>query len=286
MVAKNSLLPMTPRSMWEAIKQLQRDVTELRAARTAEATTIGAGGLTIQAPGDPRSILLTPAGSVEIVPYAGGPSHPPAVEFLSGEPGETKPGAFMAYLENGGSYAIPTVLLTTPDLGDGVSLLVLQAGVPGHSTAVAQIAVGNAALTMETSAFDLFFEDGSSIAMGPTGIAFGANPGGALALNNSWTATGGTWQTPMYYRNVDATVAVYGSITPGTLTAGTVIATVPSGYVPIADTEFRCAGGSATAYADLVVHGEGAASPGTITITNVAGTITRLSLSQIRFNLF
>lgn len=286
MVAKNSLLPMTPRSMWEAIKQLQRDVTELRAARTAEATAIGAGGLRVQNPAEPGSILLTPDGEVRIIPYGGGSATPPAVQFDSGDPSQVTAGAVLTYLADGGGFAIPTLLLITPDVGSGVSEFKLQSQTTA-GPAVAQIAVGGAQMLMGTGAFYLFFEDGSEVSIGASGVAFGVDFGALLPLNNGWTATGGNWQGPVFFREVTATVALYGSITPGTLTAGTVIATIPSTgpYIPPADLEFRCAGGSATAYADLVVHGAEAAAPGTITITNVAGTITRLNLSQIRYSL-
>lgn len=57
---KTDPLPTTPRSLWEAIRQIQRDIQELRAARTLQAATIGAGGLTIAGGG--ALTVVTPTG--------------------------------------------------------------------------------------------------------------------------------------------------------------------------------------------------------------------------------
>ena len=53
-------LPPTPQSLWQAIKDLRRDLQELRAARRLEAAAIGAGGLQITAGG--TFSVRTPTG--------------------------------------------------------------------------------------------------------------------------------------------------------------------------------------------------------------------------------
>ncbi|MFE7954369.1 hypothetical protein [Streptomyces sp. NPDC057413] len=102
----------------------------------------------------------------------------------------------------------------------------------------------------------------------------------ALTMTSGWTAAGGAWQSPRLVRQVDGTVQLDGSAIPGTTTAGTQIATLPAGYRPAADHEYRVSGGSATSACDLFVK-----STGAITINNISGTLTRISFSTIRFPL-
>lgn len=101
----------------------------------------------------------------------------------------------------------------------------------------------------------------------------------SLTLNNGWNAAGGTWAAPTVRRQPDGTVQLLGSILPGTLTGGTVVATLPAGYAPQDDLEWRVGGGASTASADLYVI----AASGTVVLQNVAGTVTRISLSDISF---
>lgn len=97
-----------------------------------------------------------------------------------------------------------------------------------------------------------------------------------LILPGDWAPAGGTWATPQYRRQTTSAVQLLGSLTPGTLTAGTVIATLPAGYTPVADLEFRTGGGAPTATVDLTVTAAGA-----ITIQGTTGTVTRISLTGI-----
>jgi hypothetical protein len=57
-------LPITPRSIWEAIQRLQRDVKELRATRRLEKASIGSGGMTITGGG---AFVMTTATGVQVV---------------------------------------------------------------------------------------------------------------------------------------------------------------------------------------------------------------------------
>jgi len=285
MPSGNSQLPDDGTDLARWRRRTDTKLRQLEAARRLQNTAIGAGGLTVQTPGQPGSIKLVPQGAVEIVPYGSGSAFPPAVEFSSGDPSEITPGVVLTYLADGGGFAIPTVLVMTPDLGNGVSLLKFQGSVPGEGTAAAELVVGGASLILGTGVLYLSLEDGTQLALSGDGVEFATEQWTALPLSSGWTATGGTWLQPEYHLDSTLTVQLVGSITPGTLTAGTVIATLPPGYIPPGDAEYRVPGGSATAYCDLLVHGTEAASPGQITITNVAGTITRVSLSQVSFPL-
>jgi hypothetical protein len=279
MALKVDQLPLTPRSIWEAIKKLQRDVQELRAARTLEASAVGSGGVTVQDPARPEYLKITPHDVVGFDDGDGGLYYPPTILFYTGKPGEITPGRMAAYSAVGEHGQIPSVLLTTPDLGHGISYLKLQAS-NGADPAAVEILVGLDSLVMGNGVAEFNFAGGTIITLGAAGAQFASEGPIALTLNNGWTATGGTWELPWLLHTIDNSMILEGSITPGTLTAGTTIITLPPFYGPSSDLEFRVPGGSAAAYCDLVVH-----AGGTITITNVAGTITRVSLSQIRWSM-
>jgi hypothetical protein len=98
-------------------------------------------------------------------------------------------------------------------------------------------------------------------------------------LLNGWAPAGGTWAAPGIRRQVDGMVRLTGSLAPGTLTAGTVIAVLPAGLLPAADHEWRVPGGSATAALDLLLT----AATGALSIQSTSGTVTRISLSSVQY---
>lgn len=275
-------LPLTPRSMWEAIKKLQRDVQELRAARTLEASAVGAGGLTIESgtDGTGRRIVIAPKGALSALLPSGDHWNPPGIMFYSGDPSEVTPGEITAYLSPDEVYPVPIWIATTVDVGNGVSQITMQGGTPA-AAAITQVSAGADYMQIGDGSAEFIFSDGTAIALGLAGAQFASEGPIALTLNSGWTATGGTWELPYLLHTIDNSMILQGSITPGTLTAGTTLITLPPGYAPTGDLEFRVPGGSATAACDLVVH----AGTGLITITNVTGTITRLSLSTLRWNM-
>lgn len=59
-----------------------------------------------------------------------------------------------------------------------------------------------------------------------------SKPAADLTLQNGWVAYDATWQQPTSYLDADNIVHVTGSIKNGTITAGTVIATLPVGQRP------------------------------------------------------
>jgi hypothetical protein len=99
-----------------------------------------------------------------------------------------------------------------------------------------------------------------------------------LSLTNGWTPASGSW-TPPQVRREPATGAVQlaGSILPGALTTGTIIAALPDGMTPAGDLEFRCMGGSPGVMLDVTVT-----AAGTILVQGTSGTVTRVSLTDIR----
>lgn len=280
-VSKVRRMPNTPRTLWEMVAELQREFKEFRAQKTLEQSSIGAGGLTVQDPTEPERIVLTPQGARTV----SGGAKPPAVEFYSGIPEEIAPGQAMGYSAPAAFGNVPAFAVVTGDLGAGFAYLEIQAGNALGDTPALSLALGTTmALNISGEVFLLLLGT-TEIAMDNTGVYFPNEGWTGLSLSNGWTAAGGTWQTPEVNRQIDNTVQLIGSAAPGTLTSGTVIATLPTNYIPPGDMEYRVPGGSSSSACDLVVHGTSSGTPGTITITNIAGTITRLSLSTIRFSL-
>lgn len=280
MPLKASQLPADVRTMWEGVKQLQRDVRELRAARSLEKSAVGAGGLTVQDPTSAQRMYHTPRTS-RTFSVAGGLVNPPSIEFWSGLASESVPGVVSAFEASGTSGPVPALIAVTGNVGSGDAYLLLEAPDSTGAGGVFQAYVASSSLIMNGTEFLVSLASGGGLNLQSTGATLTGENWNTLTLNNGWTSALPPWQAPEYIRRIDGTVHLVGSALPGTLTSGTVVATLPSAYAPAADLEFRTPGGSGAAYADLVVHGAGA-NVGQITITNVTGTITRISFSMIR----
>jgi hypothetical protein len=97
-----------------------------------------------------------------------------------------------------------------------------------------------------------------------------------LPLTNGWSAAGGSWASPAVRMEANGVVRVIGSLAPGTLTAGTTIAALPTGYWPTGDIELRVGGGSNTAAVDLTLT-----AAGLLVIQATTGTVTRISLTGL-----
>ncbi|MFE1321584.1 hypothetical protein [Kitasatospora phosalacinea] len=156
----------------------------------------------------------------------------------------------------------PVLTLTSPDLGYGAaSVQVRGVSADGRVPASFTATIGSTVFTI-----------------GGTGAFLEA--WAPLSLANGWTAAGGSWAAPVQRRQADGTVQLAGEITPGTLTAGTTLFTLP--YPPgLGDHTFRVPGGAAAAWADLYIS----KATGAVTIQNTTGTITRLGLSAVRYPL-
>lgn len=76
-----------------------------------------------------------------------------------------------------------------------------------------------------------------------------------LTFQNSWAYYGGNLSTPQYTKASDGLVTVKGMVSGGTTTAGTIIATLPSGYRPAG--ELLLAGYSNGAYARVDINTSG-----------------------------
>ena len=95
--------------------------------------------------------------------------------------------------------------------------------------------------------------------------------GVALTLSNSWVVQGAPWQSPIATKTADGTVVVEGLVNSGTTTAGTVIATLPAGYRPTADSLFVVAANGG--FVTLSVEAGGSIKA----FTAADGTFTSLS---------
>lgn len=94
----------------------------------------------------------------------------------------------------------------------------------------------------------------------------------ALTLQNSWVSFGGAFATPSY-RLINNVVYVKGGVKSGTTTAGTVIATLPSGFRPAESRKIvTMITGSALGSLDVT-------SAGAITINVANATYTSLDFS-------
>lgn len=93
-----------------------------------------------------------------------------------------------------------------------------------------------------------------------------ANPG---FFSNGWANFGAPWQVARYRIMPDGTVAVEGLVNPGTMVAGTIMATLPVGYRPAADHIFSGGDGTAAgAVQEILVRSNGQIQVGRITGTH------------------
>lgn len=97
-----------------------------------------------------------------------------------------------------------------------------------------------------------------------------------LPTANSWAPAGGSWLPPQFRMEANGAVRLLGSLAPGTLTVGTTIAVLPTGYTPTGDIELRVSGGSSTAAVDLTLT-----AAGLLVIQATTGTVTRISLNPL-----
>lgn len=97
----------------------------------------------------------------------------------------------------------------------------------------------------------------------------------ALTLSNSWVDFGGSLETAQYRKHLGGIVQLKGTIKDGTITAGTVITTLPAGFRPLKERRFSVS-------TDLTRGGEARVhSDGTLTIE--VGTAAYYSLDHITF---
>lgn len=101
----------------------------------------------------------------------------------------------------------------------------------------------------------------------------------ALSLQNSWTTVGG-YEGPYYTRDSEGRVELYGVITGGTTTAGTVIATLPDGFRPIARVMNSVVNDSGSVVTTGVIYVE---TNGNI-VTGPGFLNNRVSLDGVAFN--
>lgn len=110
---------------------------------------------------------------------------------------------------------------------------------------------------------------------GDVSVAWTAVP----ALQNSWTNASG-YQTAQYSRSESGRVRLRGQIAPGTLTAGTLLFTLPVGFRPAAKESFpvisEVAAGATTS---VIVDTDGTVKIGSIAVT----TASSISLSGVQF---
>lgn len=278
MPLKSAQLPRTLSSLWDAVVHLQRDIRELRSTRTLENATIGGGqGLIVQNGGTGPSVKITPnAQGTNLIATAQA-----AVLMSTGDATERIPGIVAGYLTTLNGSPVPGLFLTCPNTGPGLgtSSTIMQGGSPAGDSPVWQALAGASSLTFNYNALTMNIAGGSSVTLDGSGLYFSGETWQNLTLNNGWTAYGSTFQAPIFMKKVDGTVQMAGVIAPGTTTGGTQVATLPAGYIPVADHMFRVTAG-ASATADVYIRNTGA-----VQIQNPTGTIQWLSLSGIRFPL-
>jgi hypothetical protein len=273
---KSAQLPRTLSSLWEAVTKLQRDFQEFRSARVLENATIGGGqGLFVQNGGTGPSVKITP--NAEGIGFI--MTQQAAMVISTGDPTETVPGIVSAYVGSLGGNPVPGLFLLCPDTDTGVASTVMQGGSPEGDSPVWQAMAGASTLSMAYDALVMDIAGGSSVTLDGSGLYFSGETWQSLTLNNGWTTYGSTFQAPIFMKKVDGMVQMAGMIAPGTTTNGTTVATLPAGYIPVADHNFRVSAGAAGT-ADVYVR-----STGAVQIQNTSGTIQWLSLSQIRFPL-
>ncbi|MET8982147.1 hypothetical protein ABZX85_41845 [Streptomyces sp. NPDC004539] len=142
-------LPGNPRALWEAVRQLQRAVRELRASRSLEHASLSSGALSVLGSAG-QTLRLVPVSPTGVTLPDGSVVYPPAVAFLS-HPGDLAAGALTAYRKPTTGGSVPVLLLLSPQTGMATAGLTLQGGETGGEAAVATLAAGGAALTLSTA---------------------------------------------------------------------------------------------------------------------------------------
>lgn len=281
MPLKADQLPPNSRTLWETVRRIQRDLKELRAARTLEQATIGSGGLTVQDPTTTRTMRFAANGPVAVTAPSG-TYYPPEIVFSAGDGSEVNPGIVAAYTApNGVAQPIPTWLVMTPDLGNGASYVKLQAATSTDPTTAAMaVTVGTGSLILGPGAFYVT-AGGLTLVFGASGLALSGETVQTMTLLNGWTAFGSTYGAPAWQKKSDGTLQLMGVAKPGTLTAGTVVASLGASYAPSADRPLKLSAGSSTASADVYLR----SGTGNIEIQNVSGTPTWLSFDGHRIQL-
>ena len=95
-----------------------------------------------------------------------------------------------------------------------------------------------------------------------------------LTLQNGWVSYGAAFASPQYTKAADGLVTIKGLVSSGTMTAGTVIATLPVGYRP--SNRLLITGVSVNAYCRIDIDNTG-------NIVFESGSNTWLSLDNITF---
>ena len=233
-------LPGNPRALWEAVRQLQRAVRELRASRSLEHASLSSGALSVLGASG-QGLRLVPVSLTGVALPDGSVVYPPAVAFLS-DAGDIAAGALTAYRKPTAAGSVPVVLLLSPQAGTATAGLTLQGGETGGEAALATLAAGGAVLTLSTAGIGI---SGTSTTPGwnedttgstntstsytdAAGGAFSATctvpPSGRVMVNvrctqratgtlnalTSWRAVGGTSGT-VYTENDAAALAVTGA---------------------------------------------------------------------------
>lgn len=94
----------------------------------------------------------------------------------------------------------------------------------------------------------------------------------ALTLQNGWVAYGGAFGAPSYWQSADGTIFLSGMMKDGTVTAATLIATLPANFRPAADQIFCCAGNASFVFIKIASDGQIILqSTGDATFTSLAG---------------
>jgi len=95
-----------------------------------------------------------------------------------------------------------------------------------------------------------------------------------LTLQNGWVNFGSNWDTAQYTKSADGVVTIKGLIKNGTASAGTLVATLPVGYRPLATTIMTLEGANTYARIDLQPTGQ-------LYIDTANSTFTNLNFSFI-----
>lgn len=155
----------------------------------------------------------------------------------------------------------PSVSLQWSDSNNGFTRLVLR----NSGAANAQIYVYGP-ITAHDPAVSPLIDTAETWHNFGASAGVGANPG---FFSNGWANFGAPWQVARYRLMPDGTVALEGLVNPGTMVAGTIMATLPSGYRPAADHIFTGGDGTAAgAVQEVLIRSNGQIQVGRITGTH------------------
>lgn len=131
-----------------------------------------------------QRVEMVPHTPIGLLDGAGQLHYYPGLVWYTGDPAEVTPGLMTQYVRPGEFANLPTVLIQTPDVGNGVCSFYASGGVPGGDVAQAHLVTG--AMSMNQSVDTWYVSNGADVSMAVNSAGLTVN-GALVALVQDWT---------------------------------------------------------------------------------------------------